>query len=289
MIRDNLHLHTEECLHRKHRCEHCKAEGPYKEMIGGHLDKCPDLMVPCPNSGCEVSIKRKDMASHHLECPHETISCPYTDVGCTYTSPRHAMADHKATSCGHHLDLAMVQLQRQKQNDPQDWVFEMPQFNQFKVDNGSWYSPGFYTHLRGYRVCLQVFANGERAGKGTHVSVYLHLMKGENDDALTWPIKYKCTVTLLNQLKDENHHTCTFNSPIDKKDVAYLSRVLSGEKNDTGWGRPQFIAHTKLDLQEVKQCQYLKDDSLYFRVQVELIPAVKPWLRASIITTQLKI
>ena len=111
IVRDKHLLHcAEECPLRRHICKHCKAEGPYKEMIGGHLDKCPDLMVPCPNSGCEVSIKIKYMASHHLECPHETISCPYKDVGCTYTSPRHTMADHKATSCGHHLDLAMVQL-----------------------------------------------------------------------------------------------------------------------------------------------------------------------------------
>ena len=292
MIRSNLHLHTEVCLLRKHRCEHCRAEGPYKEMIGGHLDKCPDLMVPCPNSGCEVSIKRKDMATHDLECPHETISCPYKDVGCTYTSPRHTMADHKATTCGHHLDLAMVQLKnamaqlkKHNHNDPQDctaWVFEMSQFNQFKVDNSSWYSPGFYTHqdLHGYQVCLQVFANGSGDSKGTHVSVYLCLMKGENDNALTWPIRYTCTITLLNQLKDEGHYSRTYDSPIDKSNIAYLSRVLDGDEKGGGWGLPKFIAHTKLDLQEEEQCQYLKDDSLYFRVQVELTPAVKPpWLR----------
>ena len=270
-------------------CEHCKAEGPYKEMIGGHPDKCPDLMVPCPNSGCEVSIKRKDMASHHLECPHETISCPYKDAGCTYTSPRQAMEHHKATSCGHHLDLAMIQLkdamvQLKKHGEKftemhcTPLVIKMSQFSQLKVNNKRWYSPGFYTHTCGYKMCLRVDANGYGAGKGTHVSEFLHLMKGENDDALTWPIKYMCTITLLNQLKDEGHHTVTINSPEGKDDIAlYLSRVLSDEKA-AGWGFAQFIAHTKLDLQEVKQCQYLKDDSLYFRVQVDLIPAVKPWL-----------
>ena len=289
VIRNNLHLHTEVCLLRKHRCEHCKAEGPYKEMIGGHLDKCPDLMVPCPNSGCEVSIKRKDMASNHLECPHETISCPYKDAGCTYTSPRQAMEHHKATSCGHHLDLAMVQLkdamvQLKKHGEKftemhcTPLVIKMSQFSQLKVNNKRWYSPGFYTHTCGYKMCFSVDANGYGAGKGTHVSEFLHLMKGENDDALTWPIKYMCTITLLNQLKDEGHHTVTINSPEGKDDIAlYLSRVLSDDKA-AGWGFAQFIAHTKLDLQEVKQCQYLKDDSLYFRVQVDLIPAVKPWL-----------
>ena len=136
-----------------------------------------------------------------------------------------------------------------------------------------WHSPGFYTHTFGYKMCLCVDANRDGDSKGTHVSVYLCLMKGENDDALTWPIKYKCTVTLLNQLKDEGHHTYTYNSRSTR-------RVLSGEERGIGFriGFPQFIAHTKLDLQEEEQCQYLKDDSLYFRVQVDLIPAVKPWL-----------
>ena len=306
IVRDKQLKHcAEECPLRKYMCKHCKAEGPYKEMIGGHLDKCPDLMVPCPNSGCEVSIKRKDMASHHLECPHETISCPYKDVGCTYTSPRNAMADHKATSCGHHLDLAMVQLkdamvqlkdamvQLKKHGEEikhltkdgekltemhcTSTVVKMSHFGQLKANNNQWYSSGFYTHTCGYKMCLCVFANGKGADKGTHVSVYLYLMKGENDDALTWPIKYKCRVTLLNQLRDGGHHTDAFGSPEDEDNIVCVSRVLSGEKA-AGWGYPKFIAHTKLDLQEEQQCQYLKDDSLYFRVQVDLIPAVKPWL-----------
>ena len=222
------------------------------------------------------------MASHHhLECPHETISCPYKDVGCTYTSPRHAMADHKATSCGHHLDLAMVQLKKQITNleiccTPP--VIKMSPFSQLKVNNNNmWYSPGFYTHTCGYKMCLNIDANGNGDDEDTHVSLYLWVMKGENDDTLTWPIKYICIFTLLNQLKDEGHHTWTIDSPEDEDDIDCVSRVLSGEKG-TGWGCHKFIAHTKLDLQEEEQCQYLKDDSLYFRVQVDLIPAVKPWL-----------
>ena len=280
IVRDKHLLHcAEECPLRRHMCKHCKAEGPYKEMIGGHLDKCPDLIVPCPNSGCEVSIKRKDMASHHLECPHETISCPYKDVGCTYTSPRHTMADHKATSCGNHLDLAIVQLKKQGEEIRNmhctTLVIKVSQFSELKANNNVWYTPGFYTHTCGYKMCLRVDANGRGAGKGTHVSVYLCLMKGENDDALTWPIKYKCTFTLLNQLKDEGHDTGTISFT---EDEAGVSRVLDGKKETRAHGYDQFIAHTELDLQEEEQCQYLKDDSLYFRVQVDLIPAVKPWL-----------
>ena len=158
------------------------------------------MEVKCTSTGCPWSNKLELLENHLEECPHKTISCPYKDVGCTYTSPRHAMADHKATSCGHHLDLAIVQLKKLEMHCTPP-VFKMSQFSQLKGNNDEWYSPGFYTHTCGYKMCLSVDANGYGDGKGTHVSVFLVLMKGENDDALTWPIKYKCTITLLNQLK----------------------------------------------------------------------------------------
>ena len=159
-------------------------------------------------------------------------------------------------------------------------VIRMPHFNWLKVSNKTWCSPGFYTHPCGYKMCLLVYANGQGDGKGTHVSVFLCLMKGENDDTLTWPIRYKCTITLLNQLKDEDHYLDTIDYTTDEADDSN-SRVLSG-KRGRGWGYTRFIPHDELDLQEDEECQYLKDDSLYFRVQVEVLPACKPWLMVSV-------
>ena len=117
-----------------------------------------------------------------------------------------------------------------------------------------------------------------RDGKGTHVSVYLHLMKGDNGGTLTWPIRYKCTITLLNQLKDDGHYSMTATSADET--AVHNSRVmhLGRGRGKTGWGFPHFIPHDQLGLQEDKQCQYLKDDSLYFRVQV----ACKPWLMVTV-------
>ena len=302
MRREHPSHSAEECPLRPHTCEHCKSKGTYKEMTGGHLDECPDLMVPCPNNGCSVSFKRKEIASHHLECPFETINCPYKDVGCPYTSQRHTMEDHKATSCGHHLDLAMVKLtscghhldlamvqlniqEKQiailcNQQKCTSCVIRIPQFNVLKVNDTAWWSPGFYTHAQGYKFCLAVCANGNGGGKGTHMSVYLCLMKGENDDTLTWPIRYKRTITLLNQLKDDGHRSKSLTLPSDVADIQN-SRVLSGERG-SGNGYPKFIPHDQLGLQADKQCQYLKDDSLYFRVQVEVLPACKPWLMVTV-------
>ena len=283
---------TEECPLRWYTCEHCSSEGTYKEMTGGHLDECPDLIVPCPNNGCGVSIKRKQMASHHLECPYATIDCPYKDVGCTYISSRYMMAYHKTNSCDHHLDLAMLQLKVQdkkisgmeilhNQQKCAQCVIRMPRFNVLRASNEIWYSPGFYTHTGGYKMCLCVYANGDSDVEGTHVSVFMYLMKGENDNTLTWPIRYKCTITLLNQLRDEGHYTDILECLGDESDE-YNHRVISGEQSEDGWGSYQFIPHDSLGLQEDNQCQYLKDDSLYFRVQVEFLPGCKPWLMVTV-------
>ena len=61
-------------------------------------------------------------------------------------------------------------------------------------------------------MCLRVDAAGNGDGKGTHVSVYLYLMKGPHDDELEqsghWPLKGTFTIELLNQLNDSDHHIC---------------------------------------------------------------------------------
>ena len=140
-----------------------------------------------------------------------------------------------------------------------------------------WHSPGFYTHPCGYRMHILVYPNGICNGKGTHVSVCLSLIKGDYDDTLTWPIRYKCTITLLNQLEDKNHHMNLFTYSEDKE-TTMNSRIIGNKKFGQGRGFSEFISHGQLSLQKDKQCQYLKDDSLYFRVQVEVLPACKPWL-----------
>ena len=102
----------------------------------------------------------------------------------------------------------------------------MISFEQHKVDGDSWYSLPFYTHPRGHKMCLCVSANGSSAGKGTHVSVYGYLMRGEFDDHLKWPFQGDITVAMLNQLEDSNHITNTieFTDTRDKQVVGRVSK-----------------------------------------------------------------
>ena len=51
-----------------------------------------------------------------------------------------------------------------------------------KWDNdkkSTWYSPAFTTSKHGYRMSASICPNGDHAGKGTHLSVFISILKGK--------------------------------------------------------------------------------------------------------------
>ena len=114
---------------------------------------------------------------------------------------------------------------------------------------------------------VRVYANGCGEGEGTDLSVFTAITEGKYDAGLKWPFVGKVTITLLNQLEDKNHHT----------DIASFTAADKRTRTDA-WGKPQFIPHSALAHDPVKNTQYLKDDTLYFRVLVE-VDNHKPWLQ----------
>ncbi len=106
-------------------------------------------------------------------------------------------------------------------------------------------------------------ANGRDTGKGTHVSVYVHFMRGEFDDSLKWPFRGVISYQLLDQVDGEDHKTKT-NTYDDKVSDKHCTRVTEGERS-WGWGYEQFITHTELEP------KYLRNDTLIFQIhKVEL-------------------
>ena len=122
-------------------------------------------------------------------------------------------------------------------------------------------------------MCLCVYPNGDVEGRNQQISVCVYLMCGENDDHLRWPFLGKVTVELLNQLEDNKHHSST----ITFSEHAPNQRVVNALRTTSGWGLRCYVAHASLGHNECKNCQYLKDDCLFFRVRVDA-PGPKPWL-----------
>ncbi|ETE63362.1 TNF receptor-associated factor 1, partial [Ophiophagus hannah] len=52
-------------------------------------------------------------------------------------------------------------------------------------------SPAFYTSRYGYKLCMRIYLNGEGKGRGTHISLFLILLKGDYDSLLPWPFTHK--------------------------------------------------------------------------------------------------
>ena len=133
----------------------------------------------------------------------------------------------------------------------------MDDFEQHKKKADIWYSPPFYTHLGGYRMYLRVYANGSGEGKGTHVSVFVFLMRGEYDDLLKWPFRGDVTIQLKKNNPPHYQKILHLNDDMPKRCVCKPTK----ERNDGGWGSSKYISHADL-----YAGGYLKDDKLVFCV-----------------------
>jgi hypothetical protein len=148
------------------------------------------------------------------------------------------------------------------------WISRLDDFAKYKKKGVGvqWTSDPFFTTVTGYKLCLQVYPGGDSETKGTHISVYTTLQCGSNDDILSWPFDKTVKVTLLNQLENRFHcvDTTSFKNAI-KESV----QIMPGAQSATGWGKGKFISHADLNKAHSRNCQYLKDDCLFFKVEIK--------------------
>ena len=269
------------------KCPHCQEAGEYQERTTEHLQECTMVEVPCPNCGCNTYLKRSDLTDHHQECLFEKVPCKFSIIGCEEEVERKDLEEHEGDSQNHlqlavgiihQLQAKVINMQAQLRQMPVLYKFTNFSQLQHKTANDEIYSPAFYTSPKGYKMCIRVYANGDGHGKGTHVSVFAYLLKGENDDYLLWPFTGTVTVKLLNQLEDKNHHSedIIFTS---ESDCEVNQRVVDEERASHGWGITEYIPHSDLDHNTVRNCQYLKDDRLHFKISVDAKSfSSTPWL-----------
>lgn len=228
------------------------------------------LVVRCPNDGCDETMERCDARDHVTKCPHTLISCKYEHIGCTTELKRKDKAAHEQDDKFHlHIALETVDAlkeESQTMKNKGSVTVAVTDFQKKKSADSTYASPPFYTHPHGYHMALLVYANGFHAGRGTHVSAAIILLKGRYDAGLKWPITGQLTITMLNQLENKNHRSDVLN--ITEKDSVRLGSC---------WGNRQFTPHSALTYNPAKNIQYLKDDTLYFRVSMEVADR-KPWL-----------
>ena len=282
------------------KCPHeCGEDAIKKQSLLQHLNKvCPLQTIKCEfqYAGCEVECQRQHMQAHldenvklHLDkvshrtkqqqCEINTLQCKtqqqQSEIDTLLLKTGEQQTQMEALQCKSEQQQQTIE-QNKSQVDslisllnqaigptfgpPLDIV--VTNFQKLNKAGDEWYSPPFFSHVRGYRMCLRVDADGHGTGKGTHVSVFVYLMRGEYDDQLRWPFRGDVTIRLLNQRRDEGHweKTLLFDDRINDESA---SRMKRQEKALRGWGRHQFIPHTVLCTPDK---EYLKHDSLKFRI-----------------------
>ncbi|XP_019859236.1 PREDICTED: uncharacterized protein LOC100634633 isoform X2 [Amphimedon queenslandica] len=151
--------------------------------------------------------------------------------------------------------------------------FYMSNFSHHQHLAGSeWYSDPFYTGTQqGYKMCLQIVANGMGASAGKDVSICIKLMKGEYDDSLSFPFYGDITVQIINYLGDFNHakRVISFNKSAAQYGASNRVHQETSESSamaEKGWGIAAFLPHSYLPYNNQKQTEFVKNDTLTVRI-----------------------
>jgi len=191
---------------------------------------------------------------------------------CTTNSSSSHACERRLDRAEHQLSLHEIQLSEQ---DMQIQMLEATSYNGtyiWKIDHYnrrfqeavsgktlSIYSPPFYVGRFGYKVCARMYPNGDGVGKGTHMSMFFVIMKGEYDALLPWPFVQKVHFRLIDQdrIRDAcdafrpEPHSSSFKRPTSDMNIAS--------------GCPQFISHAGL-----REGGYIQNDIMFIKVTVDM-------------------
>ena len=279
---------NKQCKKRPFTCDHCQVyTSTFEHVIEVHYPQCDKHPVTCPK--CKAyPIKRQDLEGHLRDkCPSTPVDCPFNYAGCGTQLSRRDMAEHMKETATHFKLLATTTQKLMKENqelqhkqqaaddeirslkeegqrlrlDLQRQLSTSERLLEFRVKytEERVFSPAFYTHPYGYRMCVRVDPKGIGNGKGTHVAIYTYLMCGPFDDYLKWPFQGSVTIQVVNQAGDHNHVEYI----IDYNDKTTAGvRVTGSERGRDGWGTHQVLAHADLDYNATRNTQYLKGNHL---------------------------
>ena len=119
-------------------------------------------------------------------------------------------------------------------------------------------SPTFHTGQSGYRMTVQAYLNGDGGAKGSHLSMFFSLMKGQFDAILPWPFRHMVTITLFDQSPEQKN--------VEKYVLPDQTEPFERPKLESNIpvGFPFFVQKEILD----QPNKYIKDDTMFIKVSI---------------------
>ncbi|KAM7441510.1 hypothetical protein ABFA07_009398 [Porites harrisoni] len=281
-------------------CPYCDDRHMREDKKAHLAEECTKLPLPCPNK-CDktLEIPRDEMDKHIEEdCPKTKMRCEFEAIGCTHRCSREKLPKHYKNNMVEHVKSIFSKISQEHErleknermltenvdrikqldkrvgdlekiaNSQLIWRIEdyTRKLKEAKAGNSdTLFSPTFTTSKHGYRLCASVCLNGDGKGKGTHMSVFISVLRGAFDALLKWPFDYRVTFYLLDQDDDHTHrkhikftikpNPCPENEP-------FLGRPKL-EKN-ASFGGAKFAKH-----EEIETRNYLKDDTIFLKIAIE--------------------
>ena len=283
------------CPLREIVCEFCEGKVKASEM-NPHLEDCEEFPLDCPN-GCSREgedgvreVKRKDIPVHlDNHCPLQKVQCPYWDHGCREEMERKRTDTHEREFLHVHFKLSLTSTQLltkriailEEQNSDKDLqiasliTYLVPQLPtgrlEWKVegvkqkiqDKECIFSAPFYVGL--YKCQGSIIWDLSNSG---NVYMAIHIMKGDFDAKLHWPIRYKLTFVLTNQINSKDDLVESFE--ITKELLERYPQFFNRPTEILNEGLPtSFISNTVI-LEE----KYCKQDSITLHISVEVLPSL---------------
>ena len=137
----------------------------------------------------------------------------------------------------------------------------------------SFFSPCFYTSRYGYKMCARIYLNGDGVGRGTHISVFFVVLRGQYDAILRWPFRQKVTFMLMDQ--DNVQHVIKAFRP----DPNSPSFQRPRRETNIASGCPMFCSLTELN-----NHAYVRDDTMFLKIIVDITDFLNqdPWIHSAL-------
>ena len=114
-------------------------------------------------------------------------------------------------------------------------------------------------------MCTQLYLNGDGMGRGTHLSLFFVVMRGEYDSLLPWPFQQKVTLILIDQ-DGHRHISDTF-----RPDPSSSSFKRPQTEMNVESGCPLFVSLAALD-----GGRYIKDDTMFIKIVIDTTGVCQP-------------
>lgn len=125
------------------------------------------------------------------------------------------------------------------------------------------HSPGFYTRPYGYKLCIRMNPNGVDASVGRHLSLFVHVMKGDYDELLLWPFQGSIELKIMDQSDVPEAVRRHISDTLNTTPTLTAFQKPSSNRNHRGFGYTEFVP-----LNTINSPQYVKNDVLFVRAIV---------------------